>query len=470
MLAVLASLIFFAQSPQTEPTDAAVSAPGDLPDALPPIDDALLETPSTLAAFAQGRLRFGLEQGRLFVPQDAVGATMLTGRMGVRGTIGDADATVVIGEGATLLMAAPAVGSPLDASFGPLLVVRPFAPMVHVLFVDVPTAAIGVPARFQIGRMPVVVADGRFVGAEAFDVRGRFLDGARLAGGTDDLTVEVGAFWLGPLAPGDAAAASGLLLLSLHSEPLDGFVVDAYLLGHRDGTPVRGGADPLLVPTAGGRARWAHSWLKARAGGDLQASFDEANGLALRGVAWHAEGAARFLPPSWIDAPVPFAELGVEATGGDDVLGAVFRAPAPTQHGTLGLLDLVAADNTVSPWLALGAAEAGFVAEVVVRNVSMLRPTGRLWAPDRRTILLPDRSRTSTGFFELDTHVALPVSAAASLDITFSLAAPQGAWAGEDAVTAHRLLCSLRFLIDDTLLQPGAPQRGSPQIVAPLSP
>ncbi len=417
-----------------------------LPGALPPLDDTLLGGPvadDDTSFFGHGRVRAAGQSG--LGPEvdddddDAVlsgGGASLTGRLGASGSLGDVRGAVVVGDGAWFVWPelAGATTSSLD------LVARPLAPFVQRLSIEVPLAPLGAPGQLAVGRLPLVIADGRMVGSEPFDARGRSVDGAVVDANFGTALWRAGAAVLDLGAARDDAGVDPLQLLgfvdvavdtsalaAVDGDVVENAAVDVYLLLHHR----------LLVarPTLGARASVDVVGLRLGVGVDGQLALDEREGLQLIDRGLHGEVSARTLLPWSLPGPRPFVEVGGEATGS-------LVAPAPTQHGTLGNLDLVALPNTAQLWAGVGVDDdSGFLASLTWRGVSALGPT-----VDPRGA--PVSSSGGPLFGELDVDLGLPIADDVDVDIGWavSFGAPGSRGVG---LSQQRLLVGLRFSFGD---------------------
>jgi hypothetical protein len=433
---------------------ADVDGPAALPEALPPLDPGLVDdVDSGPRFFAHARMRAELDDSRdLSRIDDTAAGAALSGRVGVDADVQRARVIVVVGDGGR-------IGVPsASGSAAPPLLARPALPQLLEATLAFDTEVAGFPATFLVGRAPVVVADGRLVGTEPYDARGRTLDGVALRGGTDAVRAGVGAYWLDPFAAaatGEEAAWSGLALAHVAARGVaDETALDAYALLHRDG------ALGLTVPTIGARTTGALlSFVRGRAGADVQAvSIDAEGPWSTAGSAMHLEIGARALAPlsTTISPRVPdvFLDAALELTSGDVVHGRSFRAPAPTQHGTLGLLDLVAMDNTWSAAVTAGVLDgSGLLIDVAARMVGIVDPADPL--VDTAGAPLPMRVGAGIALLELDARFEVPLGAALFLDVGYGVALPGHALIGDQP--AQRLLVALSGTTDtgdDTPLLP----------------
>lgn len=474
--AVLAvALLGAAASGARAQADAAAPGPPDepaaaLPDALPPLDDALVDPlagappASPLRSFAQLRLRGELDESRdLSRVDDASAGAALTGRVGVDAALSGARLVVVVGDGARL-------GGKATA---PPLVRRPALPVLFQAELALDLEVAGLPAAFSLGRMPVVVGDGRLLGVEPFDPRGRTLDGARLVVDAGPVAAHAGALWLAPADASDGGGAwsgVGFVELALQdgpgrqledhlppgapgpgdafdAAPGRGGGLDVLLEGwgilHRDGS--RGLTTPTAGVRVGGALPLGPAALLGRTGVEVQAPLpDGAEAFAPAGTSARAHvglrAATRLLPIA-VRAPDPFVDVSAEITAGDVVAGRVLQAPAPTQHGFLGLLDLVAPDNTWSTALAVGGTTArGLFADLTGRLVGIVDPDG----PLLDTTGAPLRQRVGHGLalLELDARLELPLTEGVSLGAGYGIAVPGAALVGD--LPAQRLYVTLR--------------------------
>ncbi len=419
------------------------SEPAPLPESLPPLDESLVkEAPaSPMSLFAAVRLRGELDDSRdLSRVDDASAGAALSGLVGASAALEGAHVDVVVGDGAR-------IGQPPTA---PALVARPALPALEQAQLSFDLSVAGFPAALSLGRMPVVVADGRWVGTEPFDPRGRTLDGARLRAHAGLVDAGLGAFWLGPgdldaADTGRAVSALGVLEAGVRAG--DDVDLDVYALLHRDGPA------GLTLPTLGLRASGSWSFLRGRAGADAQAPLaDGSSAFSPAGTAGHAEAGVRataplarwFAPPG--DEPAPSASLpdvyvdgSGEITAGTVVDGRVFRAPAPTQHDVLGLLDFVAADNTWSAAVAAGADDGAGRLEVAGRIIGIVDGAGPLLDTGFKPI--PQRRGDGIALFELDATLALPLTKDLALGVGYAVAVPGAALVGDEP--AQRLFVSL---------------------------
>jgi hypothetical protein len=310
---------------------------------------------------------------------------------------------------------------------------------------------LGLPSTLSLGRMPVVVGDGRLVGTEPFDARGRTLDGASLDLRGSGADGALGLVWLAPQeesdddATGEAASGFGFVDVALHPRVVAGveLELEAHGLLHRDGPR------KLTLPTAGlrlgaGAAPASSLRLTGSAGVELQSPLRDGGSIESDGLAARATGDARAsyaLSSSLPRAPDFFAGLSAEITAGSAVAGRVLHAPAPSQHGALGLLDLVAADNTWSAALDVGTTtDRGLLVDVTGRLVGIVDRSGPLL--DVAGDPIPQRTGSGLALVEIDARVELPLSRELSLGAAYGLALPGAALVGDQP--AQRLLLTLR--------------------------
>lgn len=425
-----------------QPPDVADVPTDTLPDALPHLDDGLVDPggPPPAQFFAQARIRGELDESRdLSRATDTSAGAALTGRVGVDADLDVGRLLVVVGDGGRL-------GTPATAA---ALVPRPVLAQLLEVALLLDTQVAGMPALFSIGRAPVSLADGRLVGAEPYDARGRTLDGASLRGGSETLRVGGGVYWLGPLvadedavlAPDEEGALSGLAVVDAQwRDRDDAWRADGYALLHRDAV------DSITVPTLGARVDASiASFLRARGGGDVQAfSVDGDDPFAPAGNAFHVELGARATAPlsALVSSRVPdvFVDLGAEITTGDVVAGRSFRAPAPTQHDVLGFLDMVAMDNTWSGGVSVGALdENGLSLDVGARLIGTVNDDAPL--VDTAGVPLPMRVGGGLALIELDARFEVPLGRGLFLDVGYGVALPGVALVGDQP--AQRLAVSL---------------------------
>lgn len=434
---------------------AYTSALSSLPDTLPPLDDALIGDglPSGPRFFAQARLRGELDDSRDFSrTADTAAGAALSGRVGIDADIEAARAIVVVGDGAR-------IGSPSSA---PLLVARPAAPQLLEVALVFDTEVAGLPATLTLGRAPVVVGDGDLVGVEPYDARGRTLDGAAVRARRDQLRAGVAVYWLGPAvadAGDNSGAFSGLAVIDAglrghEGEDGEDLAFDAYLLLHRDG------AARVTTPTLGARldgALWP--FLQGHAGADAQAfAIDGQDPLAPAGGGVHLEAGARATAPrsASLSPRVPdlFLDAALELTTGDVVAGRSFRAPAPTQHGKLGLLDLIAIDNTWSASVAVGAKDSrGLFMDVGARVIGLVDSAGLLL--DVAGAPLAPRVGGGLALVEIDARFEIPLGGALFLDVGYAVGLPGAALIGDQP--AQRLYVAINGstgMGDDALMPP----------------
>lgn len=447
LLAVVASVVLSAATaPDGSVAEPPASPLDTLPDALPPLDERLLAVPGAppVRAFAQGRLRLELDDSRDFsrVDDRAVGAA-ITGRVGVEATAERVRATVVVGDGGR-------VGQLVRT---PVLVPQPVASALYQAELAFDLELLGLPATVAVGRAPLVVSDGRWLGVEPWDARGRSFDGARASVHGDRWEALLAFVWLGPytLNVGSGGeAASGVAVLSTRARPSDDTLIDLYGFVHREVT-----SDvPLTIPTIGARgaARFdvIVATLDVNVGADAQAPIAEERSASLfAGTGGHAELQARLsteLSSFTPVAPDPYALLRVEATGGNTVAGRAWHAPAPSQHGALGLFDFFAADNTWSALLAVGGTTpGGLVVEGGVRTVGVLRDVGPLVTPAGDPVL-GRRGGSGLALAEGAARLGVPLRAGSTLDVAYSIGIPGAVLSGD--APAQRLLVSLVFAAD----------------------
>lgn len=428
-----------------------------VPEELPPLDDDLLDRlgavelpPSSPASLfesvvlrGEGRVRFELDDSRDLSPADDLQAGLsLTGRLGLSAPVGPHRATLVLGDGRR-------IGQDLGTL--PLPLVEPAVlGFVYEARFDVDVSGFVVPGQLSLGRMELEVGDGRWVGRAPFDPRGRTFDGLLFVHESDLLAAQAGAFWLGPLLPGDVALPSVLGVLELaHETPWYG--LRTYLLGHRDGTPPRVAAPALSLVTLGARGSASALGFTLRLGADGQLPFVDGAALAPAGYGAHLEGALRFGPELSLFAlsGTPFVELSAEWTGGDPVLGRRFRAPGPTVHRFLGVLDAAIADNVMSAALAVGLSTSdGFLAMLEARAVALSDPTGPLLDPGGRALIAADPAREERyALTEVDAIVRIPLGGTAFLEAEYGVGFP-GAALARAGTPMQRFLLSVAFSLD----------------------
>lgn len=403
---------------------ARADEPAALPDALPPLDDAVMGDTPPVRFFADARLRAGLDAARDFTRGEGAAAAGLGGRAGVEAQLDFGRLVVALGEAGML---GPTSGARE-------LVARPaLAPLLHAeLAVD--ATLFGLPASLAAGRMPLVVGDGRLLGDEPFDLRGRTLDGARARVRADGVDVGVGAWWLGGAVEqfDIVAAADGALAATDHID------LDVWLVTER------ASASAVVVPTFGTRVRGRLWLLEGRATAELQTALDAAT-LVQDGLAGRvAAGGRATLDGDSLGVPLPRAFLDVdgELVAGDVIAGRVLRAPAPTRHGVRGALDLLAPDNTWCTSVALGLHEDRFTGSLTGMLVGIVDRAGPLVDPFG--VPVPARTGGAAGIAlaELDLAVSARLTDDLSLAVAWGIAAPGPALAGE--LPAQRLLVELR--------------------------
>lgn len=405
--------------------------PAELPDALPPVDDeAVLGAPEPIRWYASARLRALLEDARGFArgADGGVGAD-LGGLVGVAAQLGDAESA------STRLTVAFAEAGRLGAlESGPTTIPAPPLRPLHQAEIALATALFGLPAELALGRAPVAIADGRLLGEEPFDLRGRTLDGVRARVHAETVAVGLGAWWLGDTSlPLQAVTALDAALRI--DEDLR---LQAWAAAQRVAEP------GLIIPTMGSSVHGRLGLLEGRATAELQAPHDATElqrlGLAGRvgaGGRAHLDGSAWGLP-----LPRAFVDVDGEVVAGDAVAGRVLHAPAPTRHGVRGELDLLAPDNTWTTALALGLREERLEAALTGRLVGVVDRAGPLLDPQGDAIAARRRGGAGLALLELDLTLAAELSREVSLGIAWGLAAPGPALVGE--VPAQRLLIELR--------------------------
>lgn len=412
-----------------------------LPLALPPLDDALLQTGddgSDIHAFGHGRVRGVGEDGVV----GAFAGAGLTGRVGASGSLGDVRGSVVVGDGGWWVTpTSPTATTTTGLALAPTLTLLtpPFASFVQRLSVEIPLSPLGTAGQLLVGRFPLAIADGRFVGAEGFDARGRSVDGAVIDTTLAPVLVKAGlvALDLGASVDADgdgvvdvdedavAFNAVGFVdaALDMPSDDanFDDVNVDVYLLLHHSA--------PTLRPTLGARAGVDVWGLRLKAGLDGQLALDETQGLERNSSGLHGELTARTLLPWTLDAPRPYVEAGIEGTG--DVV-----APAPTQHGTLGELDLAGFAHSWQVVTRAGVVDdSGFAASIAWRRV----------APFGGALRDPRDSEDRDGYAEVDVVFALPVADHVDVDAGWAVAVSQD----DASLLAQRVLVGLRFSFGD---------------------
>jgi hypothetical protein len=445
-----------------ETPEPAPALPDSLPDALPPLDDGLVDEPAPPARddvrfMAAARIRGELDENRGFSQADPVSAgAAISARAGVEANLESARVVVVLGDGGRL-------GQPPTS---PLLVERPALPVLQQARLSIDLAVAGLPAELAVGRMPIVVGDGRLLGSEPFDPRGRTLDGALLRAHGGAVDGRAGVVWLGPSVAGEDDTRSsstgadlsgvGFVELAVRDEALGPVFldVDAHGLLHRDGrvgvtAPTAGvglAARSVVLPALDGAVGGEVS---ARSSVELQAQFlDERSATAPAGQGARAGIGVRgkALLSSWgraisaVGVPDPFVDLSGEICAGDVVKGRVLRAPAPTVHGFLGVLDLVGSDNTWSAALAAGATDdEGLALDVTGRIVGIVDRDGPLL--DVTGAPVPQRTGNGTALVELDAHLGLPVGRGFVVGVDYGVALPGAALIGDEP--AQRFLVTL---------------------------
>ncbi|MBI1947893.1 MAG: hypothetical protein HYS27_19540 [Deltaproteobacteria bacterium] len=407
---------------------AIAEEPAALPDALPPLDDSAMGETPPVRLFADARLRAGLEAARDLTRGDGAATVGIGGKAGVEAQLDFGRLTVAVGEAGTL--------GPEDGA-RELVPRAPLAPLLRAeLALD--TTLFGLPAELAVGRAPAVIADGRMLGDEPFDLRGRTLDGARarVHGGTVD--VGVGAWWLG--GAGDTlaavAAADGALAVG---EQLD---LEVWLVTERDAV------DAVVVPTLGTRLAGRLWFLQGRAATELQGALDDAT-LERHGLAGRVSAGARAtLEPDALPLSLPslFVDLDGDLVAGDAVGGRVLRAPAPTLHGVRGALDLLAPDNTWRAALALGLHEDRLSSSLTALVVGVVDRAGPLLDPWGAPVPARRGGGTGVALWELDLELAARLTDDLRLGVLWGIAAPGPALVGE--LPAQRLLVELRAATD----------------------
>lgn len=467
---------------QAEPVPVP-EAPGELPDALPPLDDDLLdllqdepaapglsEALRDVTLLGEGRARLELGQRSLFEPPTGTHeGVALTGRIGLEAPVGAARARVVLGGGGHF-------GPDLASAPLPLVTPGPVS-LLRVVSLSFDLPALGLPLRAELGRFPVQIADGRLVGVEAFDPLGRSLDGALLSYAAGDLVVRGGAFYLGPyLESDDALDASGLAFLE-SAYRLSFWRGTAYAILHRDATRAEELAGSTFPPvntgTLGLRTAVEGFGLSFAFGVDGQLPFLDSAPLDPAGWGLHLEGAARYAPA--LDLLVvkgaPFVELSAEWTGGEPVphpipqrslLEPRFRLPAPSLHPFLGVLDLVAPDNTMSGAVAVGfTTPEGLFALVETRLIALAEPKGLLFGvkgdlhphvpsevASQSGLNLAGVSDEPLAFTEVDARLVVPLTAGARLEAEYGIAFPGPAFGPDAQGLFQRLLLGVSFTLD----------------------
>lgn len=413
-----------------------------LPGALPPLDDALLQADDLVSAFGHGRVR---AVGGDDDAGPAFAGAGLTARVGASGSLGDVRGSVVVGDGAWWVTPTQPSSSATELQPTALtLTTPPLASFVQRLSVEIPLAPLGTPGQLVVGRFPLVIADGRFVGVEGFDARGRSVDGAALDTAIAPVLIKTGVVALDLGAVVDDVDGDGVddvgpfkalafvdasLDMPTDDVNFDDVNVDLYLLAHHEA--------PTLRPTLGARGSVDVWGLRLKGGLDGQLALDETQGLQRSSTGLHGELSARTLLPWRLRAPRPYVEAGVEGTG--DVV-----APAPTQHGMLGELDLLGFANTWQIVTRAGVTDddTGFAAAVAWRLVSAL--DGPLADPRGKKFSIAGRDDEEAGrvFAEVDVDLGLPVADNVDVDVSWAVAV-------RDGLFAQRVLIGLRFSFGD---------------------
>lgn len=410
---------------------ARAEEPATLPDALPPLDDATLaDTADPLRFFAAAHLRAELENARGFSRSDPAGVGAGVGaQAGVEAQLGNAETG-----GARLVVVFAEAGRLGQPTGSPQLVARPPLAPLQQVEIALQTTLFGLPAELSVGRAPVTLADGRMLGEEPFDLRGRALDGARARLRAEDVDVGLGAWWLAGF--GDALDVVAAFDSALHVG--DAVDLEGWMLAQR------AGASGLLVPTLGSRVVGRLWMLEGRAAAEMQAPHVAAT-LEREGLAGRLTAGGRATLDSdalGVALPRAFVDLDADLVAGDATLGRVLHAPAPTLHGARGELDLLAPDNTWRTALALGLREdrlsgsiTGVLVGVVDRAGPLLDALGN-GVPARR----PEGA--GLALYEVDLALQAQLSPELSLGLSWGLAAPGPALVGQ--VPAQRLLIELR--------------------------
>ncbi len=437
-----------ADAPAELPHGGDEPAAGALPHALPSLDDDLLAhfgaapaqpAPPPLRAWIAGRARGALDESRDRSPQDDLQAgVVLTGRAGARAAVGPHEARVALGEGGR-------IGQDLG-TLTEVLVARPALPLLYEAAFVARTGVIGFDADVQVGRFPFVLADGRWIGAEPFDPRGRTLDGLAIASTTAPLRVVGGAFYLGPQDRFDAAAMSFFATLGAVFTS-DALSIDGYGIAHRDGGAPGLGVFGATATTLGTRLAATLFDVTGALGLDGQLAF--ADGAAgAPGLSGHADASLRWAPRVVVFdvAGAPFIAVSGDVTGGQVTAGRSFRAPAPTQHARLGLLDAVAFDDVWSTALTVGLqTEAGLLLAVSGRATGVVDPNGVVRDPVGRVLPLASRDeRVLLG--EVDVELTVPIAEGARVEVGYAIGV--GGPALPVGTATQRLFAGVAFAID----------------------
>jgi hypothetical protein len=399
---------------ELNPAEFNTNKDEEIPLSLPPLSDQLFEptlgpvspeSKDPVFLIAHGRLRFEADDSRDFSPEDDLQVGIAyTGRLGVDIPIGPYRARLVVGDGQRIGQDRGTLAGPwIDASATGLL---------YELGLRFHIPIMGAHAYLYLGRQPLTVGDGRWLGQASFDPRGRVYDGLLVEQERWDFRLRAGTFYLGNSSFDSQRAtrlyiqAVSLVDLSFTNEYLH---LDLYGLLHRDSLQNALG-DPIAywIGTTGLRSQISRWGFKGAFGLDLQTPVDEANISGVDAAGLHADMRLRYGPQLSVFAVngMPYMELSVDWTGGIEKYGRTFRAPGPSYHPFLGRLDLVSSDNVASYALTFGLQLIDTVdIGTDLRLITLANPHGRLYDTYNRLLLDSDNTRTErTAFAEIDSY------------------------------------------------------------------
>ncbi len=426
-------------------TDTPQTAPTELPNALPPLDDGLglllgdgafIDLPE-VRLLGHGRLRLEFDEGRRFRAADppALGASF-TGRAGVEVPVGEASARLVFGDGVR-------VGTP--SPFIPLpLVARDLSSFLYEVSLNVDTEVFGFPVLARLGRVELEVGDGRWIGTTPFDPRGRTFDGVDVALSPQAFSLRAGAF---ARSTADAIAGTALawLLLVDGGFDFDAFGLDAYAFAHRDFSTLT----PVNVATAGARGRIGFAGLTAKAGADGQVGAIDLAPFSPALQAVHGEVDIEYAVESLDIAALgtPYAAFHLEGTYGSTIDGKGFRSPGGDVHRFLGALDLLDPSNVAEAAIHIGLRQETFALALSGRVFGVLDPTREVFDPVGRVIRGADGGDERWLMTEVDGSLSLQFAPGAFVEGEAAVGLPGPAL---DGLTrpAVRLMTWVRFDVD----------------------
>ena len=384
-----------------------------LPIELPPLPDDMFSSMAPksessdqfdpIFLIASGRMRLEVDESRDFAPEEDLQVGIAyTARLGADIPIGPHRAKMVLGEGQR-------IGQDRGTLSGPWVNPGPLQ-FIHMMSLELDFPALGAPAKLNVGRQEITIADGRWLGTTPFDPRGRVYDGVMIRQERHSFRLQGGALYIGQSSFDRQSNTAlhlqgvGLINLSFTNQHLQ---FDIYNLLHRDTLQnTLGEAIGYWIDTVGFRSDYNRWGFLGGVGFDLQIPVDETNIAGINAAGIHAEARVRYGPELAVFSfrGTPFLELSSEWTGGIPKFGRTFRAPGPSYHSFLGSLDLVSADNVASSAVEIGLqGQDLFETGTQARVIALADPTGRLYDTFGRILIDEDANRTDgLAFIEVD--------------------------------------------------------------------